>query len=90
MRAYFFRPPFDFAKARTLLPLIGLAGGMRSALLFGMVTVIAPRSAAQVRTEVEIIKKAGNKINKSKKSARAFLLKHGFITEDNKVGKDYR
>lgn len=67
-----------------------MARGTRSALVNGMVTVIAPRSAAQVRTEVEIIKKAGSKVNKSKKSARAFLLKHGFITKDNKVGKDYR
>lgn len=63
---------------------------MRSALLLGMVTVIAPRNAAQVRTEVELIRKAGSKVNKSKKSARAFLLKHGFITKDNKVGKNYR
>ena len=55
-----------------------------------MVTVIAPRNAAQVQTEVAIIKKAGSKVNKSKKSARAFLLKHGFITKDNKVGKNYR
>lgn len=55
-----------------------------------MVAVIAKRSAAQVRTEVQIIKKAGNEINKSAKSARAFLRKHGFITKDNKVGKHYR
>ncbi|MDQ2659938.1 MAG: hypothetical protein M3Y03_05910 [Verrucomicrobiota bacterium] len=66
------------------------ARGTCSALLRAMVTVIAPRNAAQVQTEVAIIKKAGSKVNKSKKSARAFLLKHGFITKDNKVGKDYR
>ena len=37
-----------------------------------------------------VVKKHFADINKSKKSARAFLLKHGFITKDNKVGKDYR
>lgn len=67
-----------------------MAQGARSALVSGMVTVLAPRNAAQVRTEVELIRKAGSKVNKSKKSARAFLLKHGFITKDNKVGKNYR
>jgi hypothetical protein len=55
-----------------------------------MISVIAKRSAAQVRSEVRAIKKAGNEINKSAKSARAFLLKHGFITKDNKVSKQYR
>jgi hypothetical protein len=69
---------------------IRLAFGTRSALLNGMVAVITKRSAAQVRADVQIIKKAGNEINKSTKSARAFLRKHGFITKDNKVGKHYR
>ena len=55
-----------------------------------MVAVITKRSAAQIRTEVQIIKKAGNEINKSTKSAREFLHKHGFITKDNKVAKHYR
>jgi hypothetical protein len=64
--------------------------GRRYALLNYMVAVITKRSAAQVRTEVQIIKKAGNEINKSPKSARAFLRKHRFITRDNKVGKHYR
>ncbi len=56
----------------------------------GMVTVIAKRSAAQVKTEVRAIKKAGDQINKSTKSARAFLRKNGFITAGNKVSKHYR
>ena len=55
-----------------------------------MVAVITKRSAAQIRTEVRTIKKAGDEINKSAKSARAFLQKHGFITKNNKVGKRYR
>jgi hypothetical protein len=55
-----------------------------------MVATVAKRSPAQVRTEVQIIKKAGNEINKSTRSARAFLRKHGFITKDDKLGKHYR
>lgn len=55
-----------------------------------MVAVIAKRSVAQIRTEVRAIRKAGDEINKSEKSARAFLRKNGFITKDNKVGKQYR
>jgi hypothetical protein len=55
-----------------------------------MVAVIAKRSAAQVQGEIRAIKKAGNEINKSTKSARAFLRKYGFITKTNKVSKQYR
>ncbi|MGB8342610.1 MAG: hypothetical protein WCE51_13560 [Chthoniobacterales bacterium] len=55
-----------------------------------MISVIAKRSPAQVRSEVRAIGKAGDEINKSAKSARAFLLKNGFITKGNKVGKHYR
>jgi hypothetical protein len=67
-----------------------LAVGTRSALLNRMVATVAKRSPAQVRTEVQIIRKAGNEINKSTRSARAFPRKHGFITKDNKLGKHYR
>lgn len=55
-----------------------------------MISVIARRSVAQVRSEVRAIRKAGDEINKSAKSARAFLIKNGFITKDNKVSKQYR
>ena len=34
--------------------------------------------------------KAANEINQSTKSAREFLRKSGFNTEDNKLGKQYR
>ena len=54
-----------------------------------MVAVFRKRSAAQVETEVRMIKKAANEINKFTKS-RQFLRKHGFITKDNKVRKHYR
>ncbi len=55
-----------------------------------MVAVIAKRSAAQVKTELRAIKKAGAEISRSRAAARAFLRKNGFITKANKVGKDYR
>ena len=54
---------------------------MRSALLSGMITVVTKRSASQLKTELRAIKKAGDKINKSPATARAFLRKNGFITE---------
>lgn len=55
-----------------------------------MVAVIAKRSSAQVKTELRAIKKAGAEIGKSAATARAFLLKNGFITPANKVSKNYR
>ena len=55
-----------------------------------MVATLAPRSRAEIKKEVKAIQKAGREINKSKKTARAFLLKHGFITKDNKLSPQYR
>jgi hypothetical protein len=55
-----------------------------------MVAVIAKRTALEVQNEIRAIKKAGNEINKSTRSARAFLRKNGFITKRNKVTKQYR
>jgi stage V sporulation protein SpoVS len=55
-----------------------------------MVAVIAKRNSAQVKTEVQAIKKAGNEINKSAAAARTFLRENGFITKQNKVSKHYR
>ncbi len=63
---------------------------MASALLTAMITVVTRRSASQLKTELRAIKKAGDKINKTPATARAFLRKNGFITRDNKVGKHYR
>ena len=55
-----------------------------------MIQTLYPRSAKEIEKEIREIKAAGREIRKSQKSARAFLLKHGFITKDNKVGKKYR
>ena len=55
-----------------------------------MVITLAPRTREEVQEEIKSIQKFGRKIRKTKKSARAFLLKHGFITEDNQLGPKYR
>jgi len=58
--------------------------------IHAMVATLSPRSRAEVQKEVEAIRKFGKEICKSKKTARAFLLKHGFITKDNKLSPQYR
>lgn len=55
-----------------------------------MVATLSPRKRVEIQKELKVIRKAGKEINKSKKSARAFLLKNGFITKDNRIGKQYR
>ena len=54
------------------------------------VTEIYPRmTAKQAREEIEAIRQAGAKIRRSKGGARAFLIKHGFITKSGKLTKQY-
>jgi len=43
----------------------------------------------QVQEEIDAIQKAGAKIRRRKGGARAFLIKHGFITKDGKLTKQY-
>ena len=51
-------------------------------------TPIYPRmTARQVQEEIDGIRKAGAKIRRTKASARAFMIKHGFITESGKLTK---
>ena len=45
---------------------------------------------AQTRREISAIKNAGQKITRSKATARKFLQEHGFITKDGKISKHYR
>ena len=61
-----------------------------SRFVFPMTIVLAKPSEAQVRKEIRAMRRASQKIFTSKKSTRAFLQKHGFITKDNKLGKAYR
>ena len=54
-------------------------------------TAIATRmTASEVRREIEALRKAGKRIRRSAKSARAFLVKHGFVTASGQLAKRYR
>ena len=56
-----------------------------------MSTIIFRRSKAEVDREVAAIDWFGKKIARSKKSARAFLVKAGILTKDGKrLSKHYR
>jgi len=55
-----------------------------------MTFVIASPNPKKMEAEIRELRKAGKEIRKTKKSARAFLLKHGFITKDNKLAPRYR
>lgn len=51
---------------------------------------ITRRPYAEIMREREEMRKAVAEIRRTPETARAWLLKHGFITKDNKVGKRYR
>lgn len=44
---------------------------------------------ATVRRELKIMRQGTNKLLKSKKTARDFLYKHGFITRDGQLTQRY-
>jgi len=52
-----------------------------------MVATLAPRTRKEVKREVAAIRKAGKEVNKSKKTARAWLLKNGIITKGDKLAE---
>jgi hypothetical protein len=47
-------------------------------------------SKSEVQKEIKAMEAAGKKIRASKKSARAYLVKYGFITKDNALHPNYR
>ena len=54
-------------------------------------TALATRmTAREARQEIVALQKAGKKIRRSSKTARAFLEKHGFVTKTGKLAKRYR
>ena len=55
-----------------------------------MITVVQPRSREEIEEEVQAIKKHGQKIRTSKQSARAFLIRAGFMTKEGKLAERYR
>ena len=62
----------------------------RMSIMNFMVTVLNPRSEKEVKEEIKKIREAGKRIRKTKASARAFLVKHGFNTKDGELTKRYR
>ena len=54
-----------------------------------MSTVVDKLSAEEIREEIAAIKRVGKRICKSPESAKAFLVKHGFMTKSGKPTKRY-
>lgn len=52
---------------------------------------VATKTASSERTkrEIEAMHEAGRRIRASKETARAYMIKHGFITKSGKLPKRY-
>ncbi|MBI2497020.1 MAG: hypothetical protein HYV75_03550 [Opitutae bacterium] len=55
-----------------------------------MTVLIAKPSEKQVQNEIRAMKQTGKRINATPAKAKAFLLKHGFITKDGRLHPRYR
>jgi len=55
-----------------------------------MQSLIVARTRDEVDREIRAMDRVSQKITRTEKSAKAFLLKHGFITKDGRVSKRYR
>jgi len=53
-------------------------------------TTIRSYREETLRKEAELLRKRGEKIAKSKKSARAFLIRAGILTKSGRLAKQYR
>ena len=51
--------------------------------------VMYPRSQEEIDKVLEVIERASKKITKSKATARAYLIKYGFVTKSGKLTKRY-
>ena len=47
-------------------------------------------TARGAKREIEALRQAGEKIRQTPETAKAFLLKHGFITDKGQLAKRYR
>ncbi|HYR59074.1 MAG TPA: hypothetical protein VEO95_10605 [Chthoniobacteraceae bacterium] len=54
-----------------------------------MSTVLVPRSKTEIERDIAAIEKGTKKIMRSKKSAKAWFIKNGFITKSGKLTKRY-
>jgi hypothetical protein len=52
-------------------------------------TVLVPRSKAEIERDIAAIRKTTKEITRSKSTARAWLIKHGFMTKAGKLTKRY-
>ena len=52
--------------------------------------VLCPRSKAEVDRDIAVIRRMGKKVARTRATARAFLIKHGYITKDGKLTRRYR
>jgi hypothetical protein len=54
-----------------------------------MSTVLVPRSKAEIERDIAAIRRETKKITRSRKTARAWFIKHGFMTKSGKLTKRY-
>lgn len=54
-----------------------------------MTVVITGPSEKEAKAQIKAIRKTSARATKSKATARAYLLKHGYITKDGKLTKQY-
>ena len=48
------------------------------------------RQSVNIERELAALRKAGQRVCESKKTARAFLVKHGFLTKRGQLAGRYR
>jgi hypothetical protein len=61
-----------------------LASATRPDFVPGVTFMIVKDAEKQAKADIRAIRAAGKKINASPETARAFFMKHGFLTKDGK------
>jgi hypothetical protein len=51
--------------------------------------VLVPRSKAEIERDIAAIRRETKKITRSRKTARAWLIKHGFMTKTGNLTRRY-
>jgi hypothetical protein len=54
-----------------------------------MVTINQTMTPERAKREIKAMHDAGKRIRSSKESARAYMIKHGFMTKSGKLPKRY-
>lgn len=55
-----------------------------------MTVVVAKPSQAEIKEEVKAMREASSKLLASRKSAREYLVSHGFITPSGRLSRTYK